>query len=238
MSEQPQRSEQVYPDSCYEAEKGVRLPASNIYPQRVPEESSDNMSPQAHPKKSEQPQEWRKDGNWGIDVGHKKCPQCYDTGSRDLLFDAHNAALAAANQAVVDAMSLSNEMCEKLEQQLAAANRKYKPQVLQDSEARVEELERQLAAERKTKEKAIEAWGNRNLKLAEQLAAEQEKLEALNKEAFSVLEENKRLVRQLAAEREKIKLLVAALEKLQKRVLTREQRQIVDDALAKAKEAK
>jgi hypothetical protein len=28
---QPQRSEQVYADSCYEAEKGIRLPASNIY---------------------------------------------------------------------------------------------------------------------------------------------------------------------------------------------------------------
>jgi hypothetical protein len=49
-----------------------------------------------------EPQEWTKFGEAGIDVGHKLLPLCHDTESRDLLFDAHNAALAAERAASVE----------------------------------------------------------------------------------------------------------------------------------------
>lgn len=42
-------------------------------------------------------QEWTKDGQFGIEVGDNNLiPMCYNTSSRDLLFDAHNASLAKA----------------------------------------------------------------------------------------------------------------------------------------------
>jgi hypothetical protein len=121
-------------------------------PQRVPEQSSDNMSPQAHPQKSEQPQEWTVEDGW------LRSPdgQHFSSDHLDRIAWAINAALAAAN-------------------------RKYKPQVLQDSEARVEELERQLAVERKKyKELQRQFLYSEETKefnqLREQLAAERVKV--------------------------------------------------------------
>jgi hypothetical protein len=80
---------------------------------------------------SEQPQEWTKHGNFGIDVGHKLLPICHTTASRDLLFDTHNAALFAEGQRVskliLDSIQPSVahrpfiERIEELEQQLLQA---------------------------------------------------------------------------------------------------------------------
>jgi hypothetical protein len=81
---------------------------------------------------SSEPQEWRKIGACSIDVGHKKCPQCYDAGSRDLLFDAHNAAIVAAfKRGRLEGVFASPDEGEinyvqDLEQQLAAERERTK----------------------------------------------------------------------------------------------------------------
>lgn len=73
-------------------------------------------------------------------------------GSERQLADKINAALAIQRQAVVDAMSLSNEMCEKLEQQLAAANRSRDMW-----EETAKKLDKQLAAEREKRNPLVDA---------------------------------------------------------------------------------
>jgi len=94
--------------------------------------------------------EWTKHGKFGIDVGHKKCAQCYDTGSRDLLFDAHNAALAAKQQELEQAQQQSDKNADCIEfatekwhetrQQLAAEQ-----QELEQTQARNAALSASLA---------------------------------------------------------------------------------------------
>jgi hypothetical protein len=43
--------------------------------------------------------EWTPVGKFGINIGAETfTPKCYDTGSRDLILDAHNAAVALADK--------------------------------------------------------------------------------------------------------------------------------------------
>jgi hypothetical protein len=73
---------------------------------------------------SEQPQEWTPSMVFemmGSDHGEDGWDG-WDCERR--VAAAHNAAVAVHRQAVLDAMSLSNEMCEKLEKQLTAERKR------------------------------------------------------------------------------------------------------------------
>jgi hypothetical protein len=164
---------------------------------------------------SEQPQELEQRITAYLSGGGLFNPELADHDRvRDLLIDCR-AALAAERQAVVDAMSLSNEMCRKLEKQLAADKLAWGRRIGEkDNEIRA--LQQQLAAT--YEQHHTELWRQCE-RLREQLAAAKAdadnwfgQYKAMKCAGSTDLElELEKTEQQLAAERSKVKELEAAL---------------------------
>jgi hypothetical protein len=116
--------------------------AGKMSERRVPEESSDNMSAAAHPTSME-----KLIGS--LDKRNMDDARPYERSEKPQWWTENAVVFLMAHGGAKAIAAAHNDA-------LAAANRKYKPQVLQDSEARVEELEAQLAAERAAYDKGYE----------------------------------------------------------------------------------
>jgi len=90
-----------------------------------------------------------------------------------------------------------SELANEINAAIDAAHRKYKPQVLQDSEARVEELEQQLAAEREKREQSDlrESETEERLLIAQAAIAELQNVIEGEKISFNLHEQIRKCLR-------------------------------------------